>query len=99
MNKKKKSVQILIALSIFLLFSAFSAYNLYHSCIETDFYLSEPTLENLDQDSPSANQQNKSFTSWQNNSFFILETHLFQHFPSFFLKISPLDLKLFLLRC
>jgi hypothetical protein len=99
MNKEKKSFQIIIALSTFLLFSAFSAFDLYQSCIETDFYLSEPALENLDQDYPLVNQWNKSFTIWQNNSFFILETHLFQHPPLFFPRFSPFDLKLSLLRC
>jgi hypothetical protein len=100
MNRKRKGIQICIALLIFSFFSVFPAISLYNNCVETDFPSAKPTFENLDQDYLLANEQNKSFPFGIGPSFIIfLETYLFQKLPYPSFLISSLDQKLFALRC
>jgi hypothetical protein len=98
MNRKRKGIQICIALLIFSFFSVFSAYLLYNNCVETDFPSSKPKIENSDQDYLLDNQQNDLEISGPNAFTLIMETTLSGKLFLFF-QISSLNQKTIILRC
>ena len=99
MNRKRKKIQILLAFSLVLFLSIFSAYVYYNSYAETDLPSAKPTFDNLDQDYLLTNQEIKSFASGQNTSSFVLETYLFRQLSHLSFGMPSLDQKLFVFRC
>ena len=97
-NSRQKWVKILFAVSVFLLFSVFSAYLNYNYCADAAFPSSKPRFETLDQDYLLADELSKFETSRPSIFPTIGESIHPGRFPSSFQK-SPYDQEPVILRC
>jgi heme/copper-type cytochrome/quinol oxidase subunit 3 len=98
MIKKRKGIQIFLAVSFFLFFSVFSAYLLYNNCIENEFPSPKPKFENSNQTYLLDNKQNNLEILGPNAFTLIMDTTLSgKVFFSF--KNFCLDPQIIILRC
>jgi len=99
MNGQQKWIKILLVGSLFLFFSASSAYLHYINCVETDFPPSQPRLEIPDQDYLLADQQNRLEILRPSPLTAFVETAFSGKFLLFSFKSSLYDQKNLILRC
>ena len=91
-------MKILFAVSVFLLFSVFSAYLNYNYCADADFPSSKPRFEALDQDNLLADELNKFEISRPSLLPTMVESIRPGRFLSSFQE-SPYDREPVILRC
>jgi heme/copper-type cytochrome/quinol oxidase subunit 3 len=97
-TKKRKGIQIFLAVSFFLFFSVFSAFLLYNNCVETEFPSPKPKFENSDQAYLLDNKQNHLEILGLNTFTLIKETTVLGKF-FLFSQISSLNHVTVVLRC
>jgi len=98
MDRKRKRIQIFLAISIIFIFSSISAYLFYNNYTETDLPSSKTKIENSDQDYLLDNQQSNLEILGPNAFTLITETALSGKL-FLFSQISSLNHITIILRC
>lgn len=88
-----------MAISFFLLLHP--AYLQYNNLVEVDFFSSNPTFENLDQEDMLADQQSKVkvLASSISTVIFLLRINLVAQLPRLSFQIFSFDHQTYILRC